>query len=158
MMQKTSKAVPMEEMSPLLAELINSGADVTITVTGNSMKPMLCHLRDTVLLTKCNPASLKKGDIPLYRRESGSYILHRILKVNEGSYDIAGDHQYILERDVKKTQVLCVVKGFTRNGKYHSVDEVGYRVYSFVWRLLFPFRKPIMKIHGKLHRLFCREK
>lgn len=158
MTQKASKTVPMEEMSPLISELINSGTDVTITVTGNSMKPMLWHLRDTVLLTKCDPASLKKGDIPLYKRESGHYILHRILKVNKDSYDIAGDHQYILERDVKKTQVLCVVKGFTRNGRYHSVNEVGYRIYSFIWRLLFPFRKLIMKIHGKLHRLFCRKK
>ena len=33
-----------------------------------------------------------------------------------------------------------------------------YRIYSFIWRLLFPFRKLIMKIHGKLHRLFCRKK
>ena len=49
MTQKASKTVPMEEMSPLISELINSGTDVTITVTGNSMKPMLCHLRDTAL-------------------------------------------------------------------------------------------------------------
>lgn len=151
MIGKTVKQVPMSEMSPLITGLIDEGVDVTILVTGSSMRPMLTHLKDTVVLTKCDPCSLKKGDIPLYLRENGQYVLHRILKVNPDSYDISGDNQWEIERDVKHSQILCVVKGFRRKGKYHSCDELLYRLYESTWRLLFPFRKFIKKTYLKLH-------
>jgi hypothetical protein len=64
------------ELSEVMLGLINSGTDVKITVTGNSMRPMLRHRRDTVVLTSCDVNTLKKGDLPLYVRDDGSYILH----------------------------------------------------------------------------------
>lgn len=152
MIPTQSKKAPMSELSPLIVGLVNSGADVTLTVTGNSMRPMLTHLKDSVILTKCDPLSLKVGDIPLYRRENGEYILHRIIKSHDDVYDISGDHQYELEHGVPKSSVLCVVKGFTHNGKYHSCDEFGYRLYSFLWRKLFPLRKAIMTVYRKIKR------
>ena len=156
MSDSTRRLVPMDELSPLIVGLIDEGFDVTLTITGNSMRPMLTHLRDSVALTSCNPAALKVGDIPLYRRESGTYVLHRIMKVHDSTYDISGDHQWVLEKDVEKSRVLCVVKGFTRKGKYYSCGNKGYRLYSFLWRKLFVFRKLIMTAHGKLHRLFSK--
>lgn len=152
MISAQPKKTPMSELSPLIVGLVNDGTDVTLTVTGNSMRPMLTHLKDTVILTKCDPLSLKAGDIPLYRRENGGYILHRIIKSHDDVYDISGDYQYELERGVPKSSVLCVVKGFTRNGKFHSCDEFGYRLYAFLWRKLFPFRKAIMTAYRKLKR------
>ena len=150
------RLVPMDELSPLIVGLIDEGFDVTLTITGNSMRPMLTHLRDSVVLTKCDPNTLRVGDIPLYRRENGTYVLHRIMKVHDTAYDISGDHQWVLEKDIQKSQVLCVVKGFTRKGKYYSCEHKGYRFYSFLWRKIFIFRKFIMATHGKLHRLFFR--
>ncbi len=156
MTQKTVKQLPMSEISPLIVGLINDGVDVTILVTGNSMRPMLKHLRDTVVLTKCDSSSLKKGDIPLYKRENGQYVLHRILKVHSDYYDISGDNQWELEKAVKYSQVLCKVKGFTRNGKYHSVNELPYRIYECLWRKLFFLRKYIKKIYIGIRHLFKR--
>ncbi len=157
MIEANRKSMPMSELTPLISELVNQGTDVTITVTGNSMQPMVTHLRDTVLLTKCDPNTLKAGDIPLYRREDGKYILHRIMKVHSDTFDIAGDHQTELEKGVYKAQVLCVVKGFTRKGKFHSCKGIGYKLYAFIWRIVFPFRGLIMKMHGKLHRIFRKK-
>ena len=154
MIYNNQKPLPTEELSPLIAELTKQGTDVTLTVTGNSMKPMLTHLRDSVLLTKCNPDKLKVGDITLYKRENGRYILHRILKVHEDTFDFAGDHQIELETGIKKSQVLCVVKGFTHKGKFHSCKELKYRLYALVWRALFPFRGYIMRLYRKLHSIF----
>ena len=148
----------MEELSPLITGLIDEGIDVALTVTGNSMKPMLTTHRDSVLLTKCDPTALKVGDLPLYRRENGKYILHRIVKVNAETYDMAGDHQKDVERGVNKSQVLCVVKGFTRNGRYHSVTEPLYLLYVHLWRIMLPLRGFVMRTHGKLHRLFSKKK
>ena len=114
------KAVPMDELSPLITGLIEDGTDVRFTVTGISMRPLLYNRRDSVVLTACDPQLLKKGQIPLYKRPDGTYVLHRIIKVGKNSYDMCGDHQWEIERGVDKSSVICVVKGFYRNGVYHS--------------------------------------
>ncbi len=157
MTEKKVKQLPMSEMSPLIVGLINEGHDVSIIVTGNSMKPMLRHLKDTVTLTKCDPQALKKGDIPLYLRENGQYVLHRIMKAHPDCYDISGDNQWELEKGVKPSQILCKVKSFTRSGKQHSTEELTYRVYESLWRLLFGLRKHIKRTYVTLHGLFKRK-
>ncbi len=157
-MKKELRCVPMEELSPLIVGLINEGIDVTLTVTGNSMRPMLTSCKDSVVLTKCDPHALKKGDIPLYRRGNGRYILHRIIKVHQNTYDMIGDHQTEIEYNVPKENILCVVKAFTRNGKYHTCNEFGFRLYSLIWRWIIPIRGFLMKLHQLPSRLFKRNK
>ncbi len=150
----TPKAVPLNEMSPLLLGLIDEGIDVTFTVTGMSMTPLWYSLRDSVVLTKCDPLALKRGDVPLYLRGSDRYILHRIVKVNKDSYCMVGDRQTDIERNVPKTAVLCVVKGFYRKGKYHDCRSFGYRLYSNIWMMLRPFRKIIFGTWHFLRKIF----
>ena len=157
-MSNSPKKMPMQELSPLLLGLINDGTDVTFTVTGQSMQPTVYNLRDTVLLTKCDPLALKKGQIPFYVRDNGQFVLHRIVKVHKDTYDMCGDHQYEVEKGVSKTAVQCVVKGFTRNGKYHSCDEPLYRFYSFIITLLTPFRKPLFAVYRFVRNLFGSKK
>ncbi len=157
-MKPQPKCVSMEEMSPLLLGLIDEGVDVNILVTGNSMRPMLTHLKSTVTLTKCDPKSLKKGDIPLYRRENGQYVLHRIVRVHKSTYDIIGDHQTEIERDVPKENVLCVVKEFTHKGKTYSCVQPCYRMYAFLWRWSVPFRGIMLKTKRFFVKFFKRKK
>ena len=47
---------------------------------------------------------------------------------------------------------ICVVKGFYRNGVYHSCKELPYRMYSFFWTLALPLRKFAFGLHRKLKR------
>ena len=76
----------MEELCPMIQELLAGGSTVQLTVTGISMRPMLLHRRDQVELAKA-PSKLKRCDIPLYQRQNGSYVLHRIVKVEkDGTY------------------------------------------------------------------------
>ena len=157
-MKPTLKVVSMDELSPLITGLIKSGTDVTFTVRGVSMQPTFRHLRDTVVLTDCEPENLKKGQIPLYLRENGKYVLHRIIKVNENSYDMCGDHQIEVEKNVPKSAVLCVVKGFTRKGKYHDCNDPGYKLYSSLWMLSRPLRNFMFFIHRLPKKLFKQEK
>lgn len=153
-MTGATKAVPMAELTPIISELISAGTDVTISVTGNSMWPMLTDVRDSVVLTACDPDELKVGDIPLYRRDSGDYILHRILKKHADSYDISGDNQHITEYGVPKSAVVCKVKAFTRNGKYHSCTDKSYRLYTAVWLFIFPVRRYVLAVLRRLSKLF----
>ena len=47
---------------------------------GRSMEPMLKQGRDRVVIVP--PVfPLKKYDIPLYKRDSGQYVLHRIINI-----------------------------------------------------------------------------
>jgi hypothetical protein len=147
MIYKTPKLLPMSELSPLIVGLIDSGTDVSFTVIGDSMQPLVYHCRDSVILTRCDPETLKKGQITLYIRPNGKYVLHRIVKVKDKTFNMCGDHQYTVEKNVKKTAVLCVVKGFTRNGKTHSCDEFFYKLYSDLWVLLLPVRRYIITLY-----------
>lgn len=144
------KNISLEKLSPILNELINNNIDVTITVTGISMGPLWRHKRDSVVLTKCDKSSLKKGDIPLYIRLDGKYVMHRIINVKENSYDLCGDNQINIEYGLPKECVLAVVKSFTRNGKKYSCNSLLFQIYSTAWIGLLPLRRIILKIYIKL--------
>lgn len=68
----------MAELFPLMAEILDNAGEVTFQVTGNSMLPLLQHRRDKVCLVKLQDGSLRKYDIPLFVRQDGKYILHRL--------------------------------------------------------------------------------
>ncbi len=157
-MNKKRKFVAMDELSPMIEELIATGADVTLTVTGNSMSPLWHHLKNSVVLTKCDPYALNKGDVPLYRRADGRYILHRIVRVHKDTYDLAGDAQTEIERGLEKSRIIAVVKAFERGGRLVSVTSPRYRAYERLWRLLLPLRQVIFKVYGATYGKLKRKK
>lgn len=158
-MTPTEKKVSMCDLNPVIEGLIKSGTDVEFTVTGVSMVPTFMHMRDSVILTACDPQKLKKGQIPLYRRKNGAFILHRIVKVHETTYDCLGDHQTEIEKGVCKDAVICVVKGYKRKGKYHECGTFGDRLYVGLWIFLRPLRPYILAAYYKTRRfLFGRKK
>ena len=135
-----------------MTEALQNGGEVILTVTGTSMLPLLQHRRDKVCLIKPEAHRLKKHDIPLFMRPHGKYILHRIVDVKPEGLVVVGDNQSIKESEVLPSQVIAVVKGFWRNGKYISCDAFGYRVYSRLWVFLYPLRK----LCGKGKRLMAK--
>ena len=130
--------MPMENLAELIQVQLDNGGRANLTVTGNSMRPMLTHRRDSVTLVRTQ--QYKVGQIPLFRRDNGAYVLHRIIEVTEDGYICCGDNQAIRE-PVREDQMIAVVADFVKNGKYHTVEELGYRFYSAVWMKLFPVRK-----------------
>lgn len=140
-----NKKVAMSELSSLMAEVLQNAGEVTFTVTGNSMLPLLRHRRDKVCLVKPQEKPLKKYDIPLFIRKDGKYILHRVVAVKADGYVIAGDNQWVKEYPVLHTQVFGVVKGIWRNGKYISCENFWYQVYCRFWVLAYPLRKLYLK-------------
>jgi len=130
----------MSELSPLMAEAVNNAGEVTFTVTGNSMLPLLRHRRDKVSIVKPDKNILKKCDIPLFVRKDGKYILHRIVAVKTDGYVVIGNNQCIKEYPVLNSQIIGVVKGIWRNGKYISCDSFGYKVYCRFCPFAYSFR------------------
>ena len=132
----------MEEMYPLMAEMLEKDGTVTFTVSGWSMQPMVYNLRDTVTLVKPQ-LPLKKYDLPLFRLDNGKFILHRVVKVyKNGNYKCQGDNRCEPEDNIRDDQIIGVVKSFNRNGKQIDVDKsFGYWLYTRTWKFLHPFKK-----------------
>lgn len=130
-MNKT-RHVELDSLIPLIREQLARGQNVSFSPRGDSMLPMLRSGKDTVTLSPL-PASLKKYDLPLYRRDNGQYVLHRIIRTGE-TYTCIGDHQYIYESGLRYDQMIAVVSGFTRKGKLYSVNDMRYRMYCHFWQ------------------------
>ena len=135
-MRKVS--ISMDELVPILQMQMETAGSAVLTVTGYSMLPMLHNGKDTVRLTPVKGA-VKKGDLILYKRDNGVYVLHRILCVKGSTLICCGDNQYITEK-IGTHQVLAVVSGFVRNGKTYRAEDRGYRAYVFWWVALHPIR------------------
>ncbi len=157
-MEKGVISSRMSEISPIIEECVENGTDVNFTIRGFSMYPLLYSLRDSVVLTKADRNNLKRFDIPLYVRPDGSYVLHRIVKVNKekSSYDIVGDAQKNIERGVSGSTVIAVVKGFDRKGHKFTVENGLYKVYVRLWHVLMPVRPYICRLFLKADKIISK--
>jgi len=146
------KTVSLSDMYAVIKEKIDSGGEVNFNSRGTSMLPMLHFDGDRVILKKADNC-LKKYDISLFIRDNGQFVLHRVIKINSnGTYNICGDNQVTVEKEVKKEQIIGVVKAFYRNGKYISCNNFWYKVYCRIWVNTRPLGFIIMKIISKIKK------
>lgn len=108
-------------------EIAKNGRLVYINV-GDSMMPLLREKRDLLIIEKVS-GRLKKYDVPLYRRDSGQYVLHRILKVRKDDYVICGDNRWKKEYGITDRHIIGVLTGIVRDGKKISVNNKKYKLY-----------------------------
>ena len=141
MTSSTEWIVALDELMPVIRAQLAAGKTVTnFAPRGVSMLPMIRQGLDTVELSPVPSGGLKKFDLPLYQRDDGHYVLHRIVKVGE-HYTCIGDNQFVLEYPVRHDQVIAVVTAFTRNGKRVQVTDLWHRLYCRFWHLSRPVRK-----------------
>ena len=63
-------------------DIIDRDGRLIYTNVGDSMMPLIRQDRDLLIIEKPD-GRLKKYDVPLYKRDNGQYVLHRILKFRE---------------------------------------------------------------------------
>ena len=114
-MEHKVKVVDPQELIPSLLELLEDTPSVPLLISGNSMSPFLIHGRDTVYLSKIAQPP-KRGDMILYRRDSGRYVLHRVYQTGD-TYTMVGDAQTQLEPGIRPDQLLAIVTAVCRKGK-----------------------------------------
>ena len=155
-MELSKRRLPMEQLAQLITLQLESGGRANLTVTGSSMLPMLRNGVDAVELIQPTGQG-QKGDILLYRRKNGQYVLHRVIALTDSGYICCGDNQ--AEREpVDREQVLAVVDGFTRGGKRYDLSNGFYRLYTALWVGLFPLRRYYIAVRRPLGRLRTRLK
>lgn len=109
-------------------ELATRGRSLFQTV-GNSMEPLLHNRRSTVVIER-KQGRLKTGDVALYRRPAGEYVLHRVVKVLDGAYLICGDNR-LWKETVPEEWVIGVMAGYyqTEADDYVPCTEENVRRY-----------------------------
>ena len=114
-----------------LAELEKHGFYLSVP-RGISMWPMIRNRQDVIeIRTLKEPA--KRYDVVLYIRGEEQGVIHRVLRVRETDYIIAGDNCWQKEY-VAHDQVKGIAVRFYRNGKWYDVNHKGYRLYARLWR------------------------
>ena len=79
-------------MAKTLEEVIAQKGYVVTKPKGTSMFPLIRDNKYDVYIEKPQP-HLNKYDVPVYKRESGEYVMHRILGKDKNGYICCGDNQ-----------------------------------------------------------------
>lgn len=145
MKNTTDKFLSIQKLGPVFQALILEKSKVKITVTGNSMYPLLRTGIDEVILKQAK--SYKKGDVVFYKRDDGSYILHRIVGKENDAFYLAGDAEIRKEYPIYANQIIGVATDFVSRGKRFSHKNPVYLIYSFLWMLLLPYRQEIIRMY-----------
>ena len=146
----------LSSLLPFIEEAFERGATFKIPITGTSMNPLLYEKRDFVLIKK--PAfPLEIGDIPLYRRKSGTFVLHRIVDKDESGYIMCGDNQFILEHGITDSDIIGVVCEMNIDGKKVSVDDEDYIKHKEKYVKNVSKRYPLRRLRYNLSRLLKNE-
>ena len=135
---------------PLIRETLAAGKTVRFSPRGISMLPMLRQGIDSVVLSPL-PGKLKKYDLPLYQRDDGHFVLHRIVEVRD-TYTCIGDNQFEYEHGLRQDQMIALVTAFTRGKREVSVTNPGYRIYCRIWHWSRPLRHFWRRGKGWLRR------
>lgn len=110
---------------------LKESEQIATLTSGCSMRPMLKEHRDIVIIERVK-GDLKKGDVVLYPNFKDGFVLHRIVKIKQNNLVIRGDNNYFTEYDVKKADIIGVLKEFYQAGKHiDCTTNKGYRFYTF---------------------------
>jgi len=134
----------MDDISVILLELLSKGRAVTMVVTGGSMCPFLRDSIDRVTMVPFN-GRLKVCDIALVLRPDGAYVLHRIVKIKDGSFTMLGDAQTRAEGPYPLDRIVALVSSVSRNGREIATDGPVWRGLSFLWLFLWPVRATLIR-------------
>ncbi|MCL1796616.1 MAG: S26 family signal peptidase [Clostridia bacterium] len=128
-------------VGPEMEALFAKGEQVTLQVSGDSMRPTLKPRRDAVLLAPSRGEPFHKWDILLFRsgRSASGYALHRVARMSNGKLTMNGDAQVWTE-DISPGDVVAKAIVLIRNGKPVDPYCFRYRLFAAVWSITRPAR------------------
>ena len=149
-MKTRVKTVAPEILLEEYRKLLNSEEKIEalpLVVTGSSMTPFLVGGRDRVYLSRVT-RPVRRGDILLYRRSTGAYVLHRVYRADGSGYTMVGDAQTDLEPGIAAQQVIAIVTRARRKGKIQEPGRFWWEFFEKVWIRMVPFRRIAVKAYG----------
>ncbi len=143
--------VDIAELHPVIEDVIKNGGTFRLYPKGHSMEPMLIQGEDSVVLGSAD--SYNVGDVLFYQRESGQYVIHRLIaKADKSRLTMCGDHQLAIEYGLDATCVIAKVIGYYKGEVYHDINEPEYVKYAKKCVSRFPFYRRNEKVYKFLHK------
>lgn len=141
-------------MFPIINEIFGRGGRVRITVTGSSMLPFLRENIDSVELSAIEFDDIRRGDIVLILRDTGEYILHRILRKEKNCFYMVGDAQQRIEGPLRPDQLLAFASAIWRGEYRIECSALWWRVLTIIWLIIRPLRSYIFRFYRLSKRLY----
>ncbi len=139
-----------------IEEIIERDGQVLETTYGQSMQPMLRQGENPIVISKIT-SPVKKGDVILFRCESGKYLLHRIIKIRKQGYLTRGDNNLFNDGFIKEKQIKGILTGYYEDEKYIDCSKnFRYKVYSFFIPLRYHRRMFVRKVSPFVPKFFKR--
>ncbi len=129
----------MQVLVDLMGEAFALDKAFTFTPYGDSMLPTIQNGKDTVTLAPA--ARYSVGDIILYRRPSGMYVLHRIVGKLRGGFMLCGDNENVIEYPIFPKDIIAkIISAEDANG-----HKINLRPQKWVRRLWYKKLKLMLK-------------
>lgn len=128
--------------------LVNEGISVTLPVNGRSMLPFIIGGKESVVLQKAVRPAV--GDVVLAWVDGCRYVVHRIIRINDGNVVLMGDGNLAGTECCVMSDVKAVATHVVEaNGQMHELND-GWRKWAAkVWYRLRPIRKYMLKLRIK---------
>jgi hypothetical protein rflaF_17574 len=150
------KQVKLSDIYDVMVEMLESGGTVNFNPNGTSMLPTIMNHGDRVIIKKPN-RKLKKYELPLYRRDDGNFVLHRVVRVYDDSYGMCGDNQWTIEKGITDKHIVGLVTTIYRKGKAIDVEKNKlYKFYVRIWVNIMPIRHYLFGGFNKVKRIIKR--
>lgn len=148
-MPQQKRVVDAQEYIDVLRGILEEGKEVSLTITGNSMSPFMIHERDVIVLAPIN-SPLKKGDMAMFQRANGQYVMHRVCRVKSEACYFVGDAQDWIEGPISREQIFGRVTAVRRKNVWIRPGDFWWEFFEHVWIRMIPLRRPVMRIYGIL--------
>ena len=128
--ESLKEQMKLEEALPLIEAAFSAGVSFRFFPRGTSMLPMLRQGIDSVSIVSPKLREPKVGEVILYRRKNGAFVLHRAIgREKDGSFICRGDNQGIPERGVAQDSIIGVLEGYYKGEAWISADDFEYKKY-----------------------------
>lgn len=136
------RAISVEQWLTLTREGID--LPIHIPLYGHSMHPLIRRQKDIVTVRSLK-RPLKKGDIVLFLRADGHYVVHRVHLLREDGVQTLGDHCSAPDAPIAASDVLGIVTHIRRGKLTFCVDTPVWRAAGRLWSAALPLRLRLQK-------------
>lgn len=113
---------------------------VTLKLAGCSMQPLIRKNRDSVTVVPVF-RELRRGDIVLFARADGSFVVHRVRRISGSTVQTVGDACVIPDGQLAAADVWGIAVRLERNGRTFNLDSGFSRGLGRLWMLTLPVRR-----------------
>lgn len=142
------KSFSNNEIIPEIERLIKEGSEVVFVPKGYSMSPFIRGGVDSVLMAKAE--SIGKGDIILALTEQGSYVLHRVEKVEGDVLTLMGDGNLAGKERCRRKNVVGKAIKIIKKDREIDCQSASHLRRAELWRRLLPIRRYLLAIYRRL--------